>query len=133
MSKEDFGTHGAFSWCELRTGDPDKAISFYKDVMGWNTDSMDMPDGGKYTVLKIGDEGIGGIMAMPPEAGATPPHWMGYITVDSVDDRIAKCEAAGGSVAMPAMDVPGVGRMATIVDPTGGAISIITYAAPIAD
>lgn len=127
MSKEDFGTHGAFSWCELRTGDPDSAISFYTQVLGYKTDSMDMPDGGTYTVLKVGDDGIGGIMKMPEAAGAAPPHWMGYITVDNVDDRIAKATAAGGQVMMPAMDVPGVGRMATIVDPTGGAISIITY------
>ena len=96
-------------------------------MLGYTTDTMDMPDGGTYTVLKTGDESVGGIMKMPASAGAAPPHWMGYITVDNVDTRIAKAEAAGGKVMMPAMDVPGVGRMATIVDPTGGAISIITY------
>lgn len=128
MSQEDFATHGAFSWCELRTGDPDTATTFYTQVLGYTTEGMDMPDGGTYTVLKAGDQSVGGIMKMPEAAGNAPAHWMGYITVDNVDDRIAKAEAAGGSVMMPAMDVPGVGRMATIADPTGGAISIITYA-----
>ena len=117
-------THGAFSWCELRAADADQAISFYTDVLGWETEAMEMPDG-TYTMLKAGGQPVGGIMANP--VPGAPAHWMTYVTVDDVDKRIENAQAAGGELLMPAMDVPGVGRMATIADPGGAAISIITY------
>ncbi len=117
-------THGAFSWCELRAADADAAKAFYTSVLGWETEAMDMGNG-VYTVLKVGGQPIGGIMANP--VPGAPAHWMSYITVDDVDKRIEQAQAAGGELLMPAMTVPGVGRMATIADPGGAAISMITY------
>ena len=122
-----FQTHAAFSWSELRSTDVEKAKTFYTDVVGWTTDSMEMPDGGTYTVLKVGDAPVGGMMAMPEAAGGAPSHWAVYVTVDDVDKRLEMATGAGGSILMPPMDVPGVGRMATIADPSGAALCIITY------
>ena len=123
---DPFQTHGAFSWTELRTEDPAKAVAFFKNVIGWDTQEMDM-GGGTYTVVKVGETPVGGIMKTPDEMGSVPPHWAAYMTVDSVDERIGKAEAAGGKLIAPPFDVPGVGRMAAIADPTGAVISIITY------
>ena len=117
-------THGAFSWCELRTGDVAGARRFYAEVLGWEMEDMDMPDG-TYTVLKIDGRPVGGIAKAPPGGG--PAHWATYVTVDDVDRRAAVAEAAGGKVIAPAMTVPGVGRMATVQDPTGAAVCLITY------
>ena len=117
-------THGAFSWTELRAADADAAKAFYTEVLGWETEAMDMQDG-VYTLVKAGGQPVGGIMANP--VPGAPAHWMSYITVDDVDQRIEQAQAAGGEVLMPAMDVPGIGRMATIADPGGVAISFITY------
>ena len=124
---DPFQTHGAFSWSELRTSDVDKAKAFFTDVIGWTIEEMDMM-AFTYNVLKVGDTPVGGIMPKTPEMGDIPDHWMGYITVDDIDDRIAKAEKAGGTVVMPVMDVPNVGRMATVLDPCGAAVSMITYA-----
>lgn len=122
-----FQTHAAFSWSELRSTDVEKAKAFYTDVVGWTTEPMEMADGGTYTVLKVGDMPVGGMMAMPEAAQGAPSHWAVYVTVDNVDERLEKATAAGGSVLMPPMHVPGVGRMATIADPSGAALCIITY------
>ncbi len=122
-----FQTHAAFSWSELRSTDIEKAKAFYTDVIGWTTEPMDMGEGGIYTVLKIGDMPVGGMMAMPEAAAGAPSHWMLYVTVDDVDKRLEQATAAGGTITMPPMDVPGVGRMASFTDPTGAEISIITY------
>lgn len=119
-----FQTHGAFSWCELRTTDVEAAKTFYTDILGWETEAMETPNG-TYTVLKAGGQPIGGITANP--TAGTPAHWMTYVTVDDVDKRIEKARAAGGEVLVPAFDAPGVGRIATIADPGGAAISIIAY------
>lgn len=118
-----FQTHGAVSWLELRTKDVAKAKAFYKDVIGWEVEEMPMPDG-TYTVLKAGGEPIGGITTHGAGDEGT---WAGYITVDNVDDRVAKAEAAGGNVVMAPFDIPGVGRTAVVIDAVGAAINFITY------
>jgi len=48
-----------------------------------------------------------------------PPHWATYLSVDDVDARVEKCVEHGGTLVVPAMDVPTVGRMALIHDPQG--------------
>ena len=52
------------------------------------------------------------------------------MTVDDVDVRTARVAAAGGVVLTGPMDIPKVGRMAIIQDPTGGVIGIIRYSSP---
>ena len=56
-----FKQHGAFSWAELLVDDVESAIGFYTDVIGWEIEEMDMPQG-KYYVLKAGGEPVGGII-----------------------------------------------------------------------
>ena len=119
-----FQTHSAFSWNELRTGDVEAAKTFYRDVVGWEMEDMEMPNG-KYTVLKANGQPVGGIMVNPAEG--VPPHWHSYVTVDDVDKRVDKAHGAGATIVMAPMSVPGVGRMAAVQDPTGAVLSFITY------
>ena len=125
-----FATHGAVSWSELHTTDPAAAASFYTDLFGWQTEDNPMPDMPEttYTVFKVGEESIGGIMPMQQAEGSPPPHWGTYITVDDVDTTVAKAKENGGGVAVEACDVAGVGRFAVIRDPQGAMLAIITYA-----
>lgn len=123
---EVFKTHGAFSWSELMTSDPDAALAFYKPLLGWSSEKMDMP-AGAYHVLKIGDVAIGGLMKTPPEAGPMPPAWGCYVTVDDVDAIVAQVPGLGGKVFVAPMDIPGVGRFSVIADPQGAVLNLITY------
>lgn len=124
-----YTTHGAFSWSELMTSDPQAALAFYRQLFGWTVDVMPMPQG-DYHVVKAGDTAVGGIMKMPPEAaaGGMPPCWGVYVTVDDVDACAARVGALGGKVLHPPTDIPGVGRFAVIADPQGAWINVIKYA-----
>lgn len=121
-----FKTHGAFSWSELTTPDPQAAAAFYGSLFGWALDAMPMPDG-EYHVAKLGDTAVAGLMAPPPGARAAPPHWGVYLTVDNVEQTVARCAELGGKLLVPAMDVPGVGRMAVLQDPQGAVFSVMAY------
>lgn len=118
-------THGAFSWMELHSGDSAKAKDFYSSLLGWGLEDMEMP-GMTYTVIANGEDKLGGFPPMP----ADTPRWLPYVTVDDVDARVEKAKSLGATVASEPMSVPGVGRMATLVDPVGGVIALITYEAP---
>ena len=122
-----FKQHGAFSWTELMTTDPEGAKKFYSELFGWATDDMPMGDM-TYTVLKAGDKEVGGIMPIPEQAKGTPPSWGIYVTVDDVDATAKKAEELGAKTIVPLTDIPEVGRMFAFQDPQGAIISAITYA-----
>ena len=124
--QDHYKTHGAFSWHELMTTDPEAAKQFYSEVFGWGMQDYPMEDM-NYTVVKIGEEGIGGIMGIPPEAAGTPPNWGTYITVDNVDETVEKVTALNGKVLSPPRDIPDVGRMAIIQDPQGAVLMVMKY------
>ena len=123
---ERMKTHGDLGWCELMTDEVEPAREFYTGVIGWSSEVMDVGKG-PYTMFKIGDRPVAGLMAKPPEAAGPPTAWTPYVTVDDVDKRADKAAGAGGTVLVAPMDIPGVGRFAVIRDPTGGVIGIATY------
>lgn len=123
---DDESGHGHFFWNELLTPDPDKAKEFFTKIAGWSFEDMDMPDGGTYYIAFVEDEHVGGIMKMPAAIPAgTPPHWLSYLEVDDVDDRVQMVKAAGGQVMREPFEVPDVGRIAIIADPTGAVLGLI--------
>ncbi len=115
--------NGRFVWHDLMTTDIEGAKSFYGELFGWTTDVMNMGEGGDYTFFQNGENGFGGIVQTDPAHGI-PSHWSSYLqVVGTVDEAVEKTIAAGGSVMQPAMDIPGVGRMAFTVDPQGAHIN----------
>jgi predicted enzyme related to lactoylglutathione lyase len=122
-----FATHGAFSWNELTTSDTKAARKFYGTLLGWQFKDMDMGES-TYTVINVDGQGVGGITSVPPNAQGMPPTWGGYVTVDDVDAVVARVAGLGGRVLLAPTDIPTVGRFATIMDPQGATLSLITYA-----
>lgn len=118
--------HGIFHWNELMTRDPEGAKSFYGDTVGWDFEAWQMEES-TYWVCKMGDMPVGGVFDMNgPEFEGIPPHWFSYLEVDNVDERVERATRAGAEIMRPLFDVPGVGRIAIIKDPTGAAIGWIT-------
>lgn len=127
MSDDIRNRHGAFSWAELMTPNPEGAKSFYSSLLGWELQDFPM-ENFAYTVVKTGGEQIGGIMPLPPGAPAhMPPSWGCYITVDDVDAIAEKAFSLGANVLVPPQDIPSVGRFAVLQDPQGAMFNIITY------
>lgn len=120
-----FGEPGAMVWNELMTRDTARAQEFYGKVFGWAPDPMDMGQMGVYTVFKVGERGVGGMMAMPPQAEGVPPNWGVYFAVDDCDASVAKAQGLGAQLVVPPTDIPGTGRFATMIDPQGAAFSVI--------
>src|SRR4051794_31408162 len=108
---------GRFVWYELLTSDPEGALTFYPDVVGWKTQPF---QSGGYTMW-VGSQGpLGGVSRLPDEAKkmGAPPYWQANIIVANVDESVAKVKELGGKVYV-VEDVPTVGRLAVIADPQG--------------
>ena len=83
---------------------------------------------GDYILAKKGDAIISGMtdLAAMPGMEDVPPHWMTYLAVDDVDAAVKDTQAMGGVIHQAPFDVPGVGRIAMIADPSGAAIGLMT-------
>jgi predicted enzyme related to lactoylglutathione lyase len=118
---------GSVCWFECATTDRDAALAFYSSLFGWT--AVDPPQSGDhpgiYKLLKSRGADIAGSYEL---AGAmlegVPSHWTSYICVADADATAKKATSLGGSVQAGPMDVPGLGRMAFLVDPTGANISV---------
>lgn len=118
---------GAFIWSELISSDAKGALEFYSTLFGTSTMEQDMGMDEPYRMLTVDGNPIAGAMAPPMEG--MPNHWTVYFAVADMDDAVTKTAELGGSVVVPAFDVPGVGKMAGIADPTG-AMCMIMQPAP---
>jgi uncharacterized protein len=113
---------GALTLNQLNTTDPQTAERFYTGLFGWRIEQVasgDQPYWGIYN----GDQLNGGMMPMPPDAGA-PPHWLAYFGSDDADADAGRIQELGGQVMVPPMDVPG-GRFLVAQDPQGAVFGLI--------
>ena len=123
MNKSDVTDQpGSFIWNELLTDAPDKVKPFYGEVFGWSTREQDMGPMGTYTLFQNQGKDVAGMMKRPADVPAN--FWMFYVSVPDVDAAQKKAVALGARAMEAPMDVPGVGRMATIIDPQGAVISL---------
>ncbi|MHB0977512.1 MAG: VOC family protein [Candidatus Aquicultorales bacterium] len=108
---------------ELPVDDPDRAISFYETVFGWEIKKWEGPM--EYWLVMTGPEdrpGIdGGLMKRTHPEATT----VNTIDVPSVDEFLEKIQANGGEVVMPKDAIPGVGWFAYCKDTEGNMFGIM--------
>jgi uncharacterized protein len=122
---------GDFLWHELWTGDAEVAAGFYgklapykieQKTLGTTEASVD------YRLLASGDKTRAGIRTNPFEG--LPPIWVNYLRVSdaqALDSILAKVEALGGEILVPATLRPGGGKVAVISGPSGAGIALQTW------
>jgi predicted enzyme related to lactoylglutathione lyase len=111
-----------FVHVELATTDVKKEKSFYGSLFDWKFEDTEMGEGGgTYTIIKVG-EGTGGGMMKHPMPGE-PSAWLPYVHVDNVAATTAKAKSLGAKIIRDVSEVPGMGKFAIVIDPTGATIA----------
>ncbi|HUQ48190.1 MAG TPA: VOC family protein [Gemmatimonadaceae bacterium] len=123
----DKSKHGAPSWYENYATDAAKAAKFYNELFGWTSEVMPMP-GMEYTVFSFDGVQIAGMMGASEHTSGMPQIWATYFTVEDIDKTAALATELGGSLFVPPMDIPNVGRFAGIASPQGVKFFAMTYA-----
>lgn len=114
-----YGEVGTFCWFELNTNDPDASKEFYTKLFGW-----EIGGDANYTEWKSGGVSIGGMMKIQAEWGEVPPHWLGYVMVENVNESVEKAKALGGKVYVEPQDIPNMGRFAILADAQDGGFAL---------
>jgi predicted enzyme related to lactoylglutathione lyase len=120
---------GTFCWNELVTTDSEAATAFYRDVFGWESETLQQGDGPPYHMQKVGGDAVAGIMDRLPDMSDIPPHWMVYFAVEDVDRTAELARERAGQLLAGPMDSP-YGRFAVVQDPLGAVFSAIKLSPP---
>jgi predicted enzyme related to lactoylglutathione lyase len=112
---------GKFVWHEQVSSDPGQAKDFYTELFGWGTELF-KPGEMDYAMINANGQNHGGFGKA--QEGAPPPHWLGHVQVDDVDETVEKAKAAGGKLAAGPFEMGEVGKMAIIGDPQGAYVSV---------
>lgn len=112
---------GLPAWNEVLSDEPENTARFFAAVFGWGMRSQDLGALGPATLFVAGDDTVAGCRRAPEGA---VPQWVVAWTVTQVDQSVAKARQHGAQVLMPPTEVPGVGRVALLKDPTGAHVSL---------
>ncbi len=111
---------GEFCWETLSTPAPDAAVALYGKTFGWKTQQG---PGGTGTVFAVGDR-MEDTVADVQKAEGMPPSWMTYVVVANADTARDRAAQLGAKVVVPMIEIPKVGRISFIADPTGGHVGL---------
>jgi len=110
---------GTFCWVDLGTNDAPGAKAFYGGLFGWEFDDLPTGDKGTYSICRLKGRVVAGLYDQ-----AEQPGWGSYIKVEDVDRATERARELGAAVLVEPFDTPGGGRVATIRDPAGAAVSL---------
>lgn len=101
MSRPDF--------IEIGTNDEASTAAFFKAVMGWCWEDMEVGRGGYFTdgARRVGMHTEGTPCMVP------------YLLVDDIEAAVERVRGEGGVVMGEIADAPGYGQFATCTDPRG--------------
>src|SRR5947207_6301463 len=124
MSERNDYPHGVPCWVDTLQPDPQAAVRFYGDLMGWAFEGPGAMPGdppGQYSVARLRGRDVAGVGSQPsqPSAGAMPTVWNTYVRIESADATARKVKSAGGRVLREAFDALPAGRLAVFADPAG--------------
>ena len=112
---------GTPCWVDIAVPDVSAATAFYGDVIGWSfVDTGE--EFGHYTIAQT--DGRAAAAITPQQEGGQPPYWSTYLATQDTDATAKLITENGGTLLVEPMDVPGNGRFAIALDPTGGAFGI---------
>jgi predicted enzyme related to lactoylglutathione lyase len=109
-------------WIDLFSSDTEASRAFYGQLLGWTSESAGPEYGGYINFSKDGAL-VAGCMANDGSTGV-PDVWSVYLASDDAEKTVAKAEAAGAAVLVPAMDVVDLGRMAVVTDAGGASVGV---------
>jgi len=114
-----------FIWQELVTTDQEVSGTFFSKLFGWNIKQVDAGKFGTYTLFQKKGQDIAGMMNPTPDTPGENSFWHSYISVENINECENQTVILGGKVLVPSHDVPDVGLICVVSDPTGAVVHLL--------
>jgi predicted enzyme related to lactoylglutathione lyase len=120
---------GRIAWLDLTVTDATEARDFYRDVVGWSAEEVDMKDAsGQYAdyALRTPDgTSVAGVCHARGVNEGVPPVWLICLPVGDLDESLSRAREAGGEVVDARMGNSGDYAYAVVRDPVGLCLALI--------
>lgn len=120
---------GRIGWLDLTVPDAAATREFYKNVVGWTVQELEMRDGDEryadYMMLNAAGEPAAGICHARGGNADLPPVWMIYVAVGDVGASLERVTEEGGAVIKASKDRDGKYVYAAVRDPVGVAFALM--------
>ena len=114
---------GCIYWLDLTVPDASATRDFYREVVGWSAQDVEMRDGGAryadYTMLAEDGKPAAGICHARGVNAGLPPVWMIYLPVGDLAESVRRVEQEGGTVIKTMRGEDGKDVYAAIQDLAG--------------
>ncbi|TDX08676.1 VOC family protein [Kribbella sp. VKM Ac-2566] len=107
------------AWIDITAKDAPASRAFYAELFGWRLQLVEDLD---YALVEPGPGTLPGGIGSADETRS--PGVTTYFSVADVDLTLIRADALGAKVATPPWTVPGLGRMAVILDPEGNRVGL---------
>ncbi len=120
---------GHIAWLDLTVPDASATRDFYRQVVGWTAQDVEMEDAGeRYADFNMcgedGDPAAGICHARGVNAGL-PPVWMMVLPVGDLAESLRRVEQEGGEILKSSRGNDGEPTSAVIQDPVGACIALV--------
>ena len=117
-------TTGRVLWQDLTVEDAEGARDFYRKVVGWESEPVDMGGYTDFNMIPPGSgEPVAGVCHARGANAELPAQWLLYVGVDDLDASIERCRDLGGEVVVGPRKT-GDDRYCVIRDPAGAVMAL---------
>ena len=119
---------GRISWLDLTVSDASATRDFYRQVVGWSVQDVEMEDASeRYADYKMlggdGNPAAGVCHARGVNLGL-PPVWMIHLPVGDLAESLRRVEEEGGKVIKATRGTDGEYAYAAVQDPVGACLAL---------
>jgi predicted enzyme related to lactoylglutathione lyase len=120
---------GRISWLDLTVSDASASRDFYRQVVGWSVQDIEMEDAGEryadYHML--GDDGtpVAGVRQARGVNLGLPSVWMIYLPVGDLAESLRRVQEEGGKIIKATRGDDGECAYAAVQDPVGAYLTLI--------
>jgi uncharacterized protein len=128
-ASRDAAVHvGCISWLDLTVSDASATRDFYRQVVGWSVQDVEMEDTGEhygdYNMLGADGNPAAGVCHARGVNLGLPPVWMIYLPVGDLAESLHRVREGGGKVIKETRGADGKHASAVIQDPVGAWIAL---------
>jgi predicted enzyme related to lactoylglutathione lyase len=127
-SSRPAGPVGRIGWLDLTVPDAAATRDFYRQVIGWSAQNVEMKDGGDryadYNMLREDGSPAAGVCHARGVNVGLPPVWMIYLPVGDLAESLRRVPQEGGKVIKTMRGADGQYLYAAVQDPVGACLAL---------
>ena len=120
---------GCISWLDLTVTDASATRDFYRQVVGWSVQDVEMEDASeRYADFNmVGDDGnpAAGVCHARGANLGLPPVWMIYLPVGDLAESLRRVRGEGGTIIKATPGADGEYVSAVVQDPVGACLALV--------